>query len=153
MSLRETRKSSFVARIMTVLAITLTAIFSVLVVLGATEINKIFPNTPTRSLAILLGSIVPILTSNYFLAIRGRNFINWETELLISLNFILLYSVILLPWLFPLSVEAEHPWYMPFFDSTNRMPNYWFFGIFILLVPLLFVNGKQVRAYLLSEKE
>jgi hypothetical protein len=152
LSPRESRKSSFVSRIMMVLIVTLGAIFAGLTLLGVPEFEKLFEPSWTRSLTILTSSIFSILLTNYVSANTGRNFIDWKTELLISFNFILLYSAILLPGLFPLSIEVEQPWYKPFFGSTNSIRNYWFYGLFILQAPMLIVTFRKVRAYLFDEE-
>lgn len=88
MSLSEFKKASFASRLMTLFALTLLFVFTALVLLENRELEKVFPHSLTRSLAILSGYCVAILSTNYFMALRGRNFIEWKLELLIAFNFI-----------------------------------------------------------------
>ncbi len=147
MNYSEFKKAAFASRIAILLAITLMFIFSALVILENTELRKILPDTSLRSFTILCGYSVAILSSNYFLALRGRNLTNWRTELLISLNYILFFAGWILPSLFPVQREASPPWYMPWRKVVTVEQNILFYGVLILLVPLTYFTVQCVRKY------
>lgn len=147
MSFSEFRKSSFVSRLVTLLAITVLLVFTALVVIENKELEKLLPPSTFRSLALLLGYTVVILSSNYLMANRGRNFTIWRTELLITFNYVWLFSAILLPWLFPLSVDIDKPWYKPFADSTETAPNYWYLAMLVIQIPIAWLTFKKVKSH------
>jgi len=147
----EVRKASFASRILTVLALTIFFVFTALVAVDNNELEKIFPPSTVRSLSLLAGYSVAILSSNYLMAIRGKNFTFWKIEILISINFIIFFLAILSPWLFPLTIQLDTPWYKPLSDSTKSGQNYWFYGVFILQLPLLWVTFKKIRYHFSSQ--
>lgn len=150
MSISEFRKSSFVNRLITLLSITILLVFTALVAIENKELEKLLPPSKSRSLALLFGYTVAILSSNYLMAIRGRNFTNWKTELLISFNYVWLFSTILLPWLFPISVDIDTPWYKPFSDSTERVPNFWFLFMGMVQIPVAWITFKKVKSHFMQ---
>lgn len=153
MNLSEFKKASFASRLMTLFALTLLFVFTALVLLENRELEKVFPHSLTRSLAILSGYCVAILSTNYFMALRGRNFIEWKLELLIAFNFILFFSALTLPWLFPVFGETPGPWWQPWRKVTHPEQNIAFYGVLVLQIPLLIFTTFKVRHYLLLDRE
>ena len=151
MGLSEFKKASFASRLVTLLALTLLFVFTALVLLDNREVEKIFPHSFIRSLAILFGYCVAILSTNYFMALRGRNFIHWKLEILIALNYILFFSAWTLPWLFPIFTESAGPWWQPWRKATHPEQNLAFYGILILQIPLLLYTIVKVRRFVKSD--
>ena len=99
---------------------------------------------------ILAGYCVAILSANYVAAIRGRNFTDWFTEILIALNFVIFFSAMLLPSLFPVSMEFPCQWWKPWCKRTVSEPNAALYWIAALGVPLLIYTVIRVRDYFRS---
>lgn len=149
---RSYRKASFVSRLIVVFAFTLLFIFSALVVLENVELRRIIPHSTPRSLALLFGYCVAILSTNYFMALKGRTLTDWFTEILIALNFVAFLAAMLLPSLFPLSTELPCSWWKPWCTRTTSAPNeslYWFA---VLQVPLFVFAVIRVRRFFRSEE-
>jgi len=151
MSYSEIKKSSFAYRILTALAITLLFVFSALLILDNEELQKILPHSPMRSFTILLAYSSAILSSNYFLALRGRNLTDWRTELMIASNYIIFFSAWTLPWLFPVLRQNPAPWYKPWEGRGTMEQNIVFYALLIVLVPLLYFTGVRVWRYFESK--
>ena len=153
MSLSEFKKASFASRLVTLFALTLLFVFTALVLLDNREVEKIFPHSFIRSLAILFGYCVAILSTNYFMAIRGRNFIHWKLEILIALNYVLFFSACTLPWLFPIFAESASPWWQPWRKVTHPEQNIAFYGILIVQLPFLLFTIIKVSRFMKAEKK
>ena len=145
MTFSESKKSSFATRIMTVLAITLMLVFSALLLLDNKEAEKLIPRSSLRSLTLILGYCVAILTSNYALAVRGRNLMDWRTEILLSLNFIALFVVCTLPWFFPVVTHCAR-WKV--WCSESRSPDLALYWAIAVQAPLALYGIVRVRAFL-----
>ena len=150
--LHESKKASFALRLATLLALTLMFAFTALVALDNRELHKVLPHSWLRSYAMLFGYAVGILSASYATALRGRNFIGWKDELLIALNFFLLFAALTLPSLFPV-FRAEGSWLtlgLPLRKVPS--PNTLLYAVALLQIPLLIITVKRVRTSLASKQ-
>ena len=147
MRINEYSQASFVSRLTIVFALTLLLIFTALLVLENNELRKLIPHGPLRSFVILFGYSLTILTTNYLMALRGRNLIQWRTELLISTNYILFFAGATLPWLFPTALDSHPQWWQFWQDEHSIEPNSWLHALFIIQIPVFIITAKQVNAY------
>jgi len=148
MKISNFRKASFVLRLVTVLGFTLLFIFTTLVLLDNKEVQKVFPHSAMRSLAIFCGYSVAIMSTNYFMALRGRNLVDWKSEILIAANFIIFFAVCTLPFLFPVIRESqEHAWKI-WEKTVYTEANPVFYWIIIFQIPLLFFTAVKVKKIL-----
>lgn len=146
-------RASFASRLIVVFAFTLLFIFTALLVLDNKEIQKLLPHSHLRSVVLLLGYSTAILSTNYVMALRGRNLTHWLTEALISANFVLFFTAMTLPSLFPLTAESVSPWWRFWQDDQSEEPNNWLYTVLILQIPLLAVTVGRVKAFFLSGGE
>jgi len=153
MRVTEFSRASFATRLIVVFAFTLLFIFTALLVLDNKEIQKVLPHGPLRSLVLLFGYITAILTTNYVMALRGRNLTDWVTEALISANFVLFFAAMTLPWLFPVAIESTGPWWRFWKKVLTEEANLWLYALLVLQVPLLVVTVARVRAFFRSGSE
>ena len=149
MSLSDFKKASFSYRLMTVLALTILFVFTALVLLENREIQKLLPHSNMRSFAILFGYCVAILSTNYFMALRGRNFIEWKIELLIAFNYVLLFSALTIPFLFPILPDPQPWWKLG--KPPDAEPNAAFYGLLAFQPPLLVLTAIKIRRVLKDE--
>src|SRR5690606_13796302 len=84
-----TRRAGFALRMLSLGAFSCMALFAALVVIQNEELAKLVPVSTARTLSILFAYIVAMITFNYALAIKGRNFMGWKSESLVMLGFIL----------------------------------------------------------------
>lgn len=103
MSLDVTKKSGFVLRMLSLSAFSCMILFAGIVVIQNEELGKIIPPSTARTLSIFFGYIVAMITFNYALAVKGRNFMGWKNEALIMLGFIVIFVGMFLPHAFPSS--------------------------------------------------
>jgi hypothetical protein len=155
MSFGEFKKAGLALRLLTVFALTLALLFTLLVILENKELNKLAAPSPARKLALLFAYSGTILLTNYFLALRGRNLLDWRNELLIASNFVLFFAVSGLPFLFPSKITSGCPWWKPLCKSAlDITPNLGMLWLFVLLFPLVIYTGRSVRAYVaMAENE
>ena len=147
MRVTEFSRASFSSRLIVVLAFTLFAAFTALTILDNREFEKILPRSPLRSLSLLFGYSAGILALNYALAHRGRNLTHWATEALIAANFVLLFSALTLPYLFPSPTEASQPWWRFWDTKVVPEPNLWLHSVALLHAPLLRFTVPRVKAF------
>ena len=121
MSLDITKRSGFVLRLFSLAAFSCMVLFAGLVVLENEELGKLVPPSPVRTLAILFAYIVAIITFNYALAAKGRNFMGWQNEALIMVGFILLFVGMFLPHGFPQSEIIRTESWIPFRSREDVM--------------------------------
>jgi len=140
-------RASFASRLVVVFASTLLFIFTALLILDNKELHKFAPPSTLRSAAILCGYTAGILSLNYIMAVRGRNFSHWLVELLISFNFILLLATATLPWLFPTTIESAGNWKTLWVSTKTTEPNYNYFWLLILEIPLFLYTAYRIRSH------
>lgn len=150
MRINEFKKASFASRLVTLFAVVLMFIFSALVILDNNELKKILPHSPARSLALFFGYCFAILSTNYLMALRGRNLIDWKSEILISINFMLFFSAWTLPWLFPIILESRGPWWKLFQKITQLQQNPIFYFVFLIQLPILIYTIIRLRRFFRS---
>lgn len=150
MRVTEFSRASFASRLIVVFAVTLLFIFTTLLVLDIKEIQKVLPHGKLRSLVLLFAYSTGILTTNYVMALKGRNLTHWITELLISANFVLFFAAMTLPYLFPLAHESQ--WWRLWQDEAD-IPNKWLYTLLVLQAPLLVITVARVRAFFQSSSE
>ncbi len=140
----EQKVASFAIRLVTLLAVTLLFVFSALVVLENKELHKLLPPTPVRSLAILLGYCAAISSANYAFALKGRNLTTWRLEMLIILNYMMFFAACVLPSLFPITTEPK--WWQVLRSPISE-PNWIFYGVLCLQLPLLIYTATAIRRF------
>lgn len=149
MNVSEFKKAGLAMRLLTVFALTLALVFTLQVILENKESAKLVAPSTAKALALLFAYSGTILTTNYFLALRGRNLLDWRNELLIASNFLLLFAASGLPFLFPRAVESGCPLWKPWCKAAlDITPNRQWFWLFVLLLPLVIYTGRSVLAYL-----
>lgn len=102
------------------------------VFLENTELHKLLAPTPIVKLAVILGQCLTLVSANYFLALKGNNFTDAKTEILIVLAGAFACASILGPYMFlrQVGVETAPSWKVwsgdsPVFDIDSRL----FFGL------------------------
>jgi hypothetical protein len=134
----EAKFSSIIIRLLTIFVFSLLYIFAGLVVAENKELHKFIPPTSTRSLMILVGYIGAIISMNYILAIRGKNFTHWKTEIAFVSFFTVFVTGWLASYLFPLSAKVPKPAYKiwVFSDNIIQAPDFKYLFFWILLLPI-----------------
>ena len=153
MKVTDFSRASFASRLIVVFAFTLFLVFTALLVLENKELQKVLPHGALRSLVLLLGYSTAILSTNYIMAVRGRNLTHWKTEALISMNFVLFFAAITLPSLFPAPVEPDASWWKFWQDKSAEEPRNWLYALLLVQVPLLLVTVARVRAFFRAPSE
>ena len=154
MKINDNFRASFASRILFVFALTLLFIFTALLVLENKELQKFVPSSPLRSIALICGYSVAILSANYLMAIRGNNLTNWQAELLISLNFIIFLASATLPWLLPIVTETKCEWWKPLCQiARTETPDNRYFGLLIIQAPIFLFTVYKVRSHFRSGVE
>lgn len=139
MPLSEGRYTSIIMRLVTLLAFTLFYIFSGLVVIENRQLHKLLSPTFARSMMILVGYCLAVISVNYALALRAKNFTNWRTELTFVAFFVVLVAGGLAGHLFPLVEGVPDPPKWKFWaDGVQLQPDHRFKLIWFLLIPLGF---------------
>lgn len=148
MSREITRRAGFALRMLSLGAFSCMALFAALVVIQNEELAKLVPVSTARTLSILFAYIVAMITFNYALAIKGRNFMGWKSESLVMLGFILVFVGMFLPHAFPVSGVVETKSWLPFVSKQQLMfkPDWRYSGIAALSIPFLFKGGKEIVA-------
>ena len=148
MNFSESRTASFAIRLLTIFALTLLLVFTARVLLENRELEKVVQHSESRSYALLFGYCVIILTSNYLYALRGRNLMDWKTELLVASNFIVLFAACTLPFLFPVETTSECRWYEVWCEPVvTRIANEKYFRLLWLLLPLLALTAFRIHLF------
>lgn len=119
-------------------------LFAGIVVMQNNELDKIFPPSTARTLTILFGYIVAIISYNYALATKGNNFMGWKNEALIIIGFIIVFIGMFLPHAFPTTdIQVNQSW-IPFMSSeTEKFKPNWIYAIFTLLSLPFFYKAWQ----------
>lgn len=94
-------------------------LFAAIVVLDNAEIEKIFPSSNARTLLLMFGYIVAIMSFNYVMGLRGRNFMGWKVELALVSLFVFLFLAVFLPFGFPQLTENRDGGFAGFFETTS----------------------------------
>lgn len=137
--LKNKRQVGFALRILILIFSTLIAVFSVIAIEQNQEIVKIAPDSFVRSVLLILGPSVGLISMNYIFGLRGGNFHNWKTEVYLILGYILCFTSFTLPYVFPLAKVAPKEYYFMtdehgIYDIT---PN-WTYSILMLASLWLF---------------
>lgn len=136
MAISEEQFSSIILRLCTILAFSIFCVFAGMVLVENRELHKLLSPTVARSMMLLLGYCVAIISMNYYLAIRAQNFTDWRTEL----SFICFFVVLVIGWLggylFPLTIKVPAPFWKLWASESMYSPNYSFMLIWLLLIPI-----------------
>lgn len=146
MSLDVTKRSGFVLRMLSLSAFSCMILFAGIVVIQNEELGKIIPPSTARTLSIFFGYIVAMITFNYALAVKGRNFMGWKNEALIMMGFIFTFVGMFLPHAFPSSeVVVDESW-IPFSsEETTHLKANWMYALVSLLsLPFLHLAWKGI---------
>ncbi len=147
MSLDITKRSGFVLRMLSLIAFSCMVLFAGIVVIQNEELGKLIPPSTARTLSIFFAYIVAMITFNYTLAVKGRNFMGWKNEALIMIGFIFAFVGMFLPHAFPTSeVIATESW-IPFSSEeiTHLKANWVYASISFLAVPVLYLAWKGIN--------
>lgn len=142
------KKSGFVLRFLSLPPLTCGFLFLGIVIVSNSELQKIIPESPFRSLSIMFFYIVAIMSFNYMLALRGQNFMGWKVEGAIVTFFAFIFASFFLPYCFPLNVEVEAGGLIGWIGATDvqQKPNWAF--LWFLLPSIIFI----IYAYLKLRK-
>lgn len=124
------------------------ALFAGIVVIENEELGKLVPPSTFRTMAILFGYILAMLTFNYALGVKGRNFMGWKNEAAIMTGFILVFTALFLPFAFPVSESVVTESWIPFRseESVHFKPNWLFALIAGFALPLFVKAWLGIRA-------
>ncbi|MFO7818270.1 MAG: hypothetical protein R6V39_11420 [Desulfovibrionales bacterium] len=148
MSLDVTRRSGFILRMLSLVAFFCMILFAGIVVIQNDELGKIIPPSTERTLSIFFAYIVVMITFNYALAVKGRNFMGWKNEALIMIGFILVFVGMFLPHAFPTSELVVTESWIPFSSTeTEHLKANWAYApIAILSIPFFYKAWIEIRA-------
>jgi uncharacterized membrane protein len=148
MSRDDTKTAGFMLRMLSLVAFSCMILFAGIVVIQNEELGKLIPPSIARTLTILFAYIVAMITFNYALAMKGRNFMGWKNEMLIMIGFILVFLGMFLPHAFPTSeVKVTEGWFSFFSKEYTQLKANWFFAVISLLaLPFFFKAWKGIRA-------
>lgn len=134
MNLSDDRYSSFILRMLALVAFSLMVTFAAIVVLSNDALKELFPGSASRSLAIMFGYIVAIITFNYALAIKGNNLMPWKVELSMVVGVLAVFVAVFLPFAFSRYVVVESEGIFSFLRKGGEYaePN-WYYSIMGLL--------------------
>lgn len=109
MSWHTSQRSGFVLRLLSLLSFSCMMIFVGIVVLQNQELQKIIPASNARSFGLFFGYVVAIITFDYALAVKGRNFMGWKVEGAIVAGVAMAFAGAFFPFAFPVieSVPSE----------------------------------------------
>ena len=146
MSLERKRRSGFVLRVLGLCAFSCALVFSGIVVLENEELNKLVPPSAAKSMAMIFGYLVAMVSFSYLMAIRGGNFMGWKIELSMMLGLAALFVSILLAFAFPeiASVRAEGVRGFVGFTEVNSRPNWTFLWGGALAVPFFAYSFREL---------
>nr|WP_156889269.1 hypothetical protein [Halomonas sp. 1513] len=148
MSLDVTKRSGFILRMLSLVSFSCMILFAGIVVIQNDELGKIFPPSTARTLAILFAYIVAMITFNYALATKGRNFMGWENEALIMIGFVIIFVGMFLPHAFPSSEVIRSESWIPFSSKevTKLKPNWMYALVSLMAIPFLYKAWRGIRA-------
>lgn len=146
MSLERKRRSGFVLRMLGLCAFSCALVFSGIVVLENEELNKLVPPGAAKSMAMIFGYLVAMVSFNYLMAIRGGNFMGWKIELSMMLGLAALFIAILVAFAFPQSqsVRAEGVRGLVGLTVVDSRPNWTFLWGGVLAIPLLAYSFREL---------
>lgn len=146
MSLEIKRRSGFVLRVLGLCALSSALVFSGIVVLENEEINKLIPPSTAKSMAMIFGYLVALISFDYLMAIRGGNFMGWKIELSMMLGVAAVFIAIMLPFAFPESESVRSEGITRFFGFTTveSRPNWSFLWISFMAVPLFVYSVREL---------
>lgn len=142
MSLEVTKRAGFVLRILSLMAFSCMILFAGIVVVQNEELGKLVPPSTARTLSILFAYIVAMMTFNYALAIKGRNFMGWRNEAYIVVGFMFLFVGMFLPHAFPTAKIVVTESWIPF--SSKKETTFkadWRFSLVSVLSILFFYKA------------
>jgi hypothetical protein len=135
---------SIINRFLILLA--LSFLYSVLgiVIVENSEINKLFPPSPAKFIALALGYIAAIFSTNYILALRGNNFTTYKIELLAMFICVILFLGFYCPFSFQ-NITVTSKWY--FLSTETKQPNYYYFYLLVLACPAAILFYKELASF------
>lgn len=147
MTLSNTKSSGFVLRMLSLLAFSCMILFAGIVVIQNQELGKLIPPSTPRTLVILFAYIVSMITFNYALAAKGRNFMGWKNEFFIMLGFIIVFIGMFLPHAFPNADTVKTESWIPFMkDEVTHLKANWYYALISLLgLPFFYKAWQGVR--------
>lgn len=146
MTLIMTKRSGFALRLMSLGAFSCMMIFAAIVVLQNAELEKVVPSSPARTMMLLFGYTLSIITFNYAMAIKGRNFMGWKIEAVTMIGAALVFSGIFLAHGFPVVKEVKSESWIPFISSQISEPNWAWVWLSAAGLPFLAIALKMLRS-------
>ncbi len=148
MDAQERKRVGFLMRILNVFAFSCMALFMALVVVENTELNKLLPPSPERTVAVLLAYTVAIITFNYTLALRGKNLLDWRTELYVILGLVSSLAAIFLTFALRTYVETKI-WRIPFASNPepDSRPTLTFLLLLIPAIALFYLAWRRAKSH------
>ena len=148
MSLEASKRSGFILRLLALAAFSLTLLFAALLVNDNRELQKLVPPSPFRSLSIMFGYIVALISFNYMMAVRGRNFMGWKVEAALTSGFICIFVSLFLPFAFPRESEIETNGLISFVigNEKTEQPRWTLSFLIIMSFPLFFYSFNKLRS-------
>lgn len=148
MSLNSTKRAGFILRLFSLAAFSCMVLFAGIVVVQNEELGKLLPPSTSRTLAILFGYVVAILTFNYALGLKGRNFMGWKNEALLVGGFIVVFIAMFLPHAFPIQEVVVSDSWIPFRseENTHLKPNWKLAWGCLLALPLFIKSWMGIKS-------
>ena len=148
MSLDVTKRSGFVLRMLSLIAFSCMVLFAGIVVMQNEELGKIVPPSTARTLSIFFAYIVSMITFNYALATKGRNFMGWKNEALIMIGFIVAFVGMFLPHAFPTSQVIMTESWIPFStkEATQLKANWVYALVSLISLPFFYKAFQGIMA-------
>ncbi len=137
MSLDSIKRTGFILRLFSLAAFSCMVLFAGIVVIQNGELEKLLPPSTARTLAILFGYVVAILTFNYALGLKGRNFMGWKNEAMLIIGFVIVFIAMFLPHAFPMQEVVVSESWIPFLpkEDTYLKPDWKLALIGVLALP------------------
>lgn len=144
---RAPKFAGIATRVLYIAILTAVLVVGGFVFLENTELHKLIAPTPFVRIGVLLGQCLALVSANYFLAIKGNNFTDAKTELLLVLAAGFTCVSVLGPYMFLRQVGVSTaPWWKPWHsDSPVFVPESLF--LFGLIPAGLFFTSACIRIY------
>jgi len=134
-------------RVLYIAILTAVLVVGGFVFLENTELHKLIAPTPFVRIAVLLGQCLALVSANYYLAIKGNNFTDAKTEILLVLAAGFTCVSVLGPHMFLRQIGVNTaPWWKPWqSDSPVFVPETLF--LFGLIPAGVFFATACIRIY------